>query len=177
MPPLSNGQQITLAVVNLVTCTLSVMGSGFIIYLVVKRKSPGTYNRLLVAMSITEIVHSLDAVLHNFLIPVADDRILAVGNRRTCTALGFFVQFGMTAVTLYSCMLSLNYLLTVRYGMKARYLARYIEPFMHALALLYPLITASVGAGIGVFDANELGSSCWVGKSHFTSKALPFFWA
>jgi hypothetical protein len=62
-------------------------------------------------------------------------------------------------------MLNLNYLLTIRYGVKARKLALYVEPWMHALAILFPLITASVGAGIGAYSTNELGSLCWIGAS------------
>jgi hypothetical protein len=169
MPPLSNRQQISLASVTLVSCSLSLVGSGAIVYLVLKRHNQSTYHRLLLCMSVTEILHSLETALQPFFIPVAEDRIFAVGNQQTCSTLGFFAQFGITIVTLYSAMLNLNYLLTIRYGVKAKKLTWYVEPWMHALAFSYPLITASVGAGIGAYSANALGSTCWIGMSHCES--------
>lgn len=59
-------------------------------------------------------------------------------------------------------MLSIYFCLSIHFGTKQEVIARRYEPWMHALSLGYPLIAASIGAGVGVYDEVKVGLGCWV---------------
>jgi len=165
MPPLTDSQQISVIIPSIVACSLSTLGSGSIIHLTLKQKLRGTYQRLLLCMSCFDIVHNICYALQPFLVPESSGgRIWSFGNARTCSALGFFAQFGITIISFYNVMLNLNFLLVVRYGMNDTKMKKLAEPVMHLFSISYPLITASVGLGIGLYSELQLGFGCWIGE-------------
>ncbi len=77
--------------------------------------------------------------------------------------LGFFVQLGVI-VPLYNASLNAFFLLTIVYGITEARIKKWAEPTMHAVPILYPLVTASIGVGISLYSENELGLTCWIGE-------------
>ncbi|CAJ1941053.1 unnamed protein product [Cylindrotheca closterium] len=75
-----------------------------------------------------------------------------------------------TAAIWYQGMLSIYFLLTTRYGMKNATIAKRIEPLMHIVALGYPIGTAIVGAGMGIYGERAGAASCYV-RSYDKSSA------
>ncbi|KAI2505684.1 hypothetical protein MHU86_8743 [Fragilaria crotonensis] len=76
--------------------------------------------------------------------------------------MGFFTQLG-TSVPLYNISLNAFFLATVVYRVSELKFQKNFEPYLHAMSILFPLITASVGAGISLYSEKELGLVCWIG--------------
>ena len=163
MAPLSDWQELSLVVTSTYSSALSFTGSSLIIYLLSKTSTKCVYNRLMMAMSIFDLINSFFLLIHPFLLPQDGGQVWSLGNDETCSMLGFFVQLG-NAVPLYNVSLNTYFLLTVVYGMNELKIKKWVEPAMHACSILYPLITASVGAGIHLYSENELGALCWIGE-------------
>lgn len=166
MAPLTHGQEITLAVTNTISSILSLIGSSLILRFLLfskGRSQTSVYNRLLIAMSSFDLLHTFFVMLNPFLIPSNGGRVSAFGNDATCSMLGFFIQLGCT-VPLYNVSLNSYYLLTIVYSVSEKKMIKYVEPAFHAISILFPLVTASLGAGIHLYSELELGSYCWIGE-------------
>jgi hypothetical protein len=162
MAALSDGQVLAIIVVNTLSSLLSLFGSCTIIHLLYRSKKPSVYNRLMLGLSSFDSILALTLLLTPFLIPEAGGRKWAHGNDQTCLILGFFIQIGCT-VPFYNMSLNVFFLLTVVYSMSEARITRWIEPTLHCISILYPLITASVGIGVNLFSELELGLFCWIG--------------
>ncbi|CAJ1931670.1 unnamed protein product [Cylindrotheca closterium] len=163
---LSEVQERLLAVLPIPACILSILGSSIIILIALdsrKRKKWSPYTRLLIGLSVSDIVSSINIALASFLRPTDSPRASAftIGNATTCYVSGF-----MTTVTrsakFYSCMLSFYFLLTARYRLKNSFIARRIEPGMHCISLGYPLVSAIVGAYYNVYADTVTYMGCFV---------------
>lgn len=161
MAPLGRTEQIILIALSSTSGCLSLCGSVCIVLLAMQRRERGTYHRLLLTMSLIDIIHSIAIVFQPFLLPKDPGRLWSIGNDTTCSISAFFVQFSLS-VSFYNMMLNLNYLLTIRYEMDEKRLAKWVEPWMHLFSILYPLATATWGVSIGMFSNLELGQACWI---------------
>lgn len=158
------------------TGALSILGSAAIIRIVLvtrrrrlKRQSAPpispasgvTVNeRLLLSMAFIDLLNSAAQVLSTAPIPRGTPDVLgAVGNTATCEAQGFLIQFGF-GVPLYNCSLCLYYLLVIRHNMRETFLARWIEPALHAFALVPAVGFAVAGLCLDLF--NNAGSFCYI---------------
>jgi len=93
-------QQVALAIVPKVTSALSIFGSGFITFDALRpHKVRSSYQRLLVGMSICDLSMSGGIFMSTWPMPRDVPNVFGnVGNVRTCTAQGFFEQFGVSTV-------------------------------------------------------------------------------
>lgn len=57
--------------------------------------------------------------------------------------------------TRYNGLLSLYYVLTVRYGVQRDVFARKYEPWFHVLAIVFFVGTATAGLAMGMYSENE----------------------
>ena len=80
----------------------------------------------------------------------ADDIYGNMGNRVSCIAQVFFSQFSI-AVIMYNASLSLFYLIKIRNGWSDKRIARRLESFMHAWALLFGIGTSTTTFGSAGF--------------------------
>lgn len=162
---LSTSQQIILAILPIPSSILSIIGSTVIIYIARKsREAKGwnPYHRLLLGMSVCDIIFSITLGLNIFLLPrETSQRIWVMGNHATCSAMGFFIQISYSAL-LYNAMLSFYFLLTARFGLKNDQISRRIEPIMHAICLGYPTITAWTGLFMDAYSESGMALGCWV---------------
>mmetsp|Transcript_117519 Transcript_117519/g.175521 ORF Transcript_117519/g.175521 Transcript_117519/m.175521 type:complete len:941 (-) Transcript_117519:48-2870(-) len=162
---LSDRQEKIISILPIPSAILSVFGSVTIIcmaYQTRRANAWSTYTRLLVAMSLNDILFSTSFSLNAFLLPAeTSQRVWAFGTDATCSATGFFLQFSSSGI-LYNGMLSFYFLLTARFGVSKPTMARYIEPIMHFISVGYPFATALSGLILGVYHETELGQSCWV---------------
>jgi hypothetical protein len=170
---LSDSQEKALSLLPFAPAILSILGSSTIIYMVVAEKKQTPYRRLLLGMSVCDILFSVTFPLQAFLLPrETSQRVWAVGSDASCSALGFFSQLSFSAM-LYNGLLSHFFLLTIRFGWKEGRFAKIVEPLMHSIAIGFPLVTATVGAALGVYHEVELGPGCWV-SDYPQECALPF---
>lgn len=179
---LSDAQEIALSLLPIPSSILSIIGSSTIIYLVLfnnnmrsknnnhrrsnssnsSSSSSSTYRRILLGMSICDLIISTAWACSGFLMPSdSSQRVWAFGNDATCTALGFLTQFGFSGFLYYGA-LSYYYVLTIRWGMRDARFSKCLEPIMHVICIGYPLATAFFGVGLGIFYENELGIGCWI---------------
>jgi hypothetical protein len=160
---LSDTQVKVLSLLFIFSATLSILGSSTIVLKVVRNRSKSTpYDRIMLGLSGCDVVASLSWILTPFLLPEeTSPRVWARGTDTTCTILGTLTQFGYAAI-FYNLVLSVYYLLTVRFGIKRQIFAQRYEPWMHIVGLLYFAGTAVTGGILGVYSEVDIGLGCWV---------------
>ena len=160
---LSDAQDMTLAVLPIVSGALSAWGSANIIYMVctTPAKNRNPYKRILLGLSVGDFCSSLALSLQAFLLPHdTSQRVWASGTDATCTAMGFFQQLSLTNIW-YNGMLSFFFLLTIRYGLSNDVVRRTYEPWMHGWAIGFPLVSAILGVALGMYGELRVGHFCW----------------
>lgn len=97
---LSDQQERVLSILSLVFSLLSICGSTMIIARILRCRSYSTpYNRLMIGLSVSDIVTSFVLGFGVFLLPEeTSTRNWARGNETTCHMLGFFSQLAIVAV-------------------------------------------------------------------------------
>lgn len=159
-------QQIALAMIPKVSSVLSLAGSVWIaIEVLTENGTPvpkirHPYHRLLLAMSVYDILESVWNFLSTWPIPedtvgVWDPR----GTTQTCSAQGYFLTLSV-AVPIYNAFLSLYYMLVINFGFKDIMLRRYIEPGMHVVSFIWAFGTATYSASTGLLNNANLW--CWI---------------
>jgi len=162
---LTDCQERFLAVLPLPSACLSLLGSGIIIYIASqsrKRRQWTPYTRLLVAMSVCDILYSISISTSSFMRP-RDSSVFvwALGNDASCNASGFLNQLSMSAI-FYNAMLSFYFLLTARFGMTRDRFSKRVEPLMHAISIGHPLLTASFGSAKNFYAERRGIMGCWL---------------
>lgn len=159
----------------LLTGSLSVMGSSLIICSVLgpgrrelkKLKKP--HLRLLLAMSIYDLLYSIPKALTFLLAPTGYGVPGAQGNMTTCRMQGFFIQLAH-ATGSYNSLLSFYYWLSICRGMTVSTWNRY-EPFLHILIFVVFFGLASVGVAIKLY--NPAWSWCYIASYPPGCEATP----
>ena len=161
--PLTDDQVRTLSILTIASATLSVLGSfAIILKVVANRHESSPYDRIMLGLSVSDILLSCSYALGPFLIPSdSSQRIWAMGNDASCSFLGWLTQLALSAIW-YTALLSFYYLLTVRFGISRVVFARHYEKYFHGLTLLFFVSTATVGSVLDVFGEFEVSQGCWV---------------
>jgi len=142
------------------TATLSMIGSSSIIYMIVsdrKRKLVRPYQRLMLLMSIFDVLQSIAFVINVTAFPQESDVYGAHGNALTCTVEGFIGTLGL-AVPIYNLNLNIFYVLTIRYRFSSDQYAKF-EPAVHAVSILVPLFIAIIS--VAYYDIMPRGPVCY----------------
>ena len=115
------------AIVPRFTGSISVIASSIIIYLIIRSddKLGSVYHRIMFGMTIADVISSTAMALTSlpmprdltpYNLPYADVWVgTRLGNQGTCSAQGFFFNFGIIAVFVYNGMLCLYYALTIAF--------------------------------------------------------------
>lgn len=82
----------------------------------------------------------------------------ALGNRASCDAQGFIVQFS-SAGFLYMCALQFMYLLVIKYGWKERDIMK-LEKWFHIIPNTFGLVTATTALVLKQY--NSANWDCWI---------------
>ena len=160
---LSPTQESIISTLLVPSSILSILGSSAIIYNVRHDGKKTPYRRILLGLSICDIITSVGWMLQPFLTPtdVESPWVYAVGNDATCTMIGAFGQFGFSAHW-YNGFLSYYFLLTVRFGMRQDAFEQRFEYKGHAFIFLWSIATAIAGAAAGLFNPLSVVPGCWV---------------
>lgn len=148
-------------VIPKITGFMSIVGSAFIVATVLrsKEKRGRVYHRLLLAMAILDVSTSFWFFMGSWPIPQDTPTVdMSLGTTWSCTLQGFFIQLGL-AVPFYNAMLSVNYLLAIRYGWSDQKMHS-VEPYMHVGALAWPLASAIACLPMTLFNNANLW--CWI---------------
>jgi G protein-coupled glucose receptor regulating Gpa2 len=159
----NEAQSIALAVIPKISGTVGMMFCAVIIFTVMRDKNRRnkTYHRLLVGLSVVDMICAFWLALSTWPIPVESNVLWASGNDGTCTLQGFFTSFGVTS-SFYNASISLYFLLVIRYGWKESQIKK-IEPLLHIVPLFWGFGTSFAGLKPGIFGNAYLW--CWIKKS------------
>jgi len=170
-----SGQRKALALIPKFTGGLSLLGSLFLSFDIIfrydegnnsrrrgpqQRKINSIYHRIMLGLSIFDFIASFVNILSTW--PTPSDQagvvFLASGSTATCTAQGFFNEFGNITTPLYSASLCVWYLLYLKYGWKERD-CRKIEYLFHVIPIAVGFGMAVVGLPLTLY--NNSGYLCW----------------
>lgn len=159
LPPLpyddlSQSQIKAIAIISKFSGILSVWGSIYIIFDIIgnhgsrEERLKNAYYRIMLGLSISDCVISFSAyVLSTWPLPndyVHDNLVWGnVGNRGTCQAQGFMVQFWGFCSAYYTAMLTFHFLLYIKYQWKEADF-RKIEPYLHVAIWSCAFISAAI---------------------------------
>jgi hypothetical protein len=166
-------QQWTVALTRHIMGNLSVVASCIIVYQVVlrilqsrrsqRRDLVTPYHRLMLGFSVADILYSFWVGLSTLVVPASSGVIYGFGTTATCSTQGFFLQFG-AATHLYIAILSLYFLLKIRYNVTDDTLYHRYEMWFHAIPWVVAIGTGSLGVASQVYNpmiVPDMG--CWVG--------------
>ncbi|CAJ1962358.1 unnamed protein product [Cylindrotheca closterium] len=141
---------------------LSFIGSSLIIYNVSHDRKKSPYRRLLLALSVCDIIATSAFVTSPFLTTAGLKHtfVWSFGNPTSCAVQGAITQFSVAA-QLYSCCLSFYFLLTIRYGMRETTFEKRLEKIMHFVVITFALGAATTGLVTGMFYPSHVGPGCW----------------
>lgn len=153
------------------SAVLSLVGSSCILYTILMRESQphleknkwfGTdsFERIMVALSLFDIVTSFSFALQPFLIQKGSSAF-SFGNALSCRFMGTMQQIG-TASIFYYGLLSYYYLLVIRFRVPKTTIAKRVEPFFHILGTGFPLATGVCGFALDMYNPLDAFSGCWV---------------
>lgn len=161
---MSDAQVATVAIATWLSGTLSLIGSCFLIYIVMKKRRSDGYHRILLGLSVVDLFHTIGWMMGPVAVPrETTDRFIAIGNKESCSAAGFLVQLGASSY-LYNAMLSVYFLVVIRFGIGPQTLIT-VEWIMHAVAIVFGLATAPTGLYLKVYSESAVGSLCWIAES------------
>ena len=156
--------QIAIAVTPMVTGTLSILASSTVIKKVLKSESrmKNPYNRLLVGLCVFDIIASSTHVAST--LPSPRDmagRWGAIGNDTTCEIQGFLMLLSIVSTPLYNLALCIYFLCVINYCMTDQRFGCSVEPYLHALPILYGLATSIYTLCLGYINPST--TTCWIG--------------
>ena len=166
-----SGKAKALAILPKFTGFLSLTGSLFVIYDVVKcgnntvpkgntLKRNSIFHRIMLGLSTFDCIASFVNIMSTW--PTPSDQsntiFLASGTTETCTAQGFFNEFGNITTPLYSAVLCVWYLLILKYNWSEEDCKKY-EPFFHAIPISVGFSMAIAGLPLTLY--NNSGYLCW----------------
>lgn len=154
-----------------ISSSLSVFGSVSIVYLISKKSEwrHSIFHRIMMGMCLSDFIFSVGNMLHLFMLPAETGVLLAFGNDVTCSIAGFSIAM-LTASSLYSCVLSTYFFLTITRGWNEEKASKVLEPWIHIVSLGFPLIPASMNFAFGGYKPSVL-MVCGTDKSDEASKA------
>ncbi|KAG7365291.1 hypothetical protein IV203_038494 [Nitzschia inconspicua] len=175
----TNSQVIPLALLPIFPGILSVVSSLLILSSVRRKRSSqqrrdrnrphknqnklGTYERLLVGMSVFDVISTTTVIWSPFLAPSGYwwPSKHPFGNANTCRFAGTMVQLSLANIYYYGC-LGIYFFLTIRFHVRQETIASRVEPWMHLSAISLAAIPALVGAIIDFYGVNEFFPGCWI---------------
>ena len=152
-----------------------------------------TFNRLLLALSISDVVVSLMFFIGTWVVPkydaeqpwtkghrYAEDEFYAIfpyasGNDVTCSAQGFLILLGQNAAICLTGSISIQYVLTVRFEWREAAMVK-VEKILLCWSFVYPLVFATTALSLDVIGVKYSGW-CWLsgGKDIFVYAGTSVF--
>jgi len=156
-----DGNSKAIAIIRSSLAILSVFASSILVWMINRSSDrfSTTYHRILLGMSIADILYSLSLSLFNVLAPTDDAYMVwnARGNMTTCSFQGFILFLGAGSGLMYSCSLNLYYLALVKHQKTDTYIRTKIEPYLHGVPILYAVVFSITLTALKHFNDNGNG--------------------
>lgn len=156
---LSEGRSIAYYITFIFFSLLSLFGSLSICYMTFRgKKANQLYHRLVLGLSIADIVFSCGLLAQPFLIPTGTGAF-AIGNRQTCTFSGL-LTLCIFSPLMYNVALGIYYLWTMRYRKSDHEISKMLEPYVHIMAFLVPIVLGIWPLLDGAFNLDPYVGVC-----------------
>jgi hypothetical protein len=124
-----------------------------------KKNRANKQQRIVCAMSFMDVIVSTVWFFTNLFIPSDIEEFpWSTGNKASCSAQGFIVQFSISSI-IYNAALSYYYLLKIKYRYRDRQLEK-VEIWMHIVPLTFALTTAVIALFLNMY--NFAVWDCWI---------------
>lgn len=166
---LSDVQLVILAFLPIPTALLSLPAS-FTTIVLACRSRLSSYKRILIGLSISDILLNLATITGPLLVPHESSIILNRANetQATCNLSGVLIQMALLSNSFYTCFLSVYFLCTIRLSWSTGKFARVLEPAVHGFIVMFVATTAAVSLGMNVFQKSRVGFHCWITDDHLS---------
>ena len=132
------------AIIRSVLSIVSMISSSILLCMILRSRTrlTTTQHRILLGMSVADILYSMSLATFNFMAPKDDSYFIwnAKGSQATCSAQGFILFIGCASGLIYNCSLNIYYLSVVKYQKSDKYIREKIEPFLHGIPVVYALV-------------------------------------
>lgn len=159
---LTTAQRMVMVVFPMFSGSISIIGSSLIMVSIIRRKmlKNGPYHRLMVGISVYDLICSSWVVLSTLPFPKELGALGARGNLQTCSARGFFYTYGLGTLT-YNASLSVFFLMAVKTRPSNQKLTKH-EIGFHLAAFLIPTIMGISGLILKLFNNSLIPElACW----------------
>jgi hypothetical protein len=160
----TRAEQVALALAPKLAASLSVAGSSYILYdclVAIRRKRSGvtTYHRLMTGLCCCDVLMSVGLFTSTWPMPRDTPNVWgAAGTVRSCEAVGFLEQAGVSAV-MYNASLSIYYLLRIRCGWDWSKI-RKAEIVLHLVPIVFGIATMLASLFLDLFNSGIF--DCWI---------------
>ena len=150
---LTTQQQLALDIIPRVTGAMSMLGSSFIIYEVLKnpKKRGMAFHLQMIALSIVDFLYSTAWFVYNW--PAPDSG--------SCAAIGFLFLLTGTPEAMLSAGVCVYYLFFVYFSWSEEKILRY-QRVMIVFPIIWGLITAILTLAQGMINPNPVTGECWL---------------
>ena len=159
---------------TVITCTagaLSTLSSLSIVLIILRSKeiSFSSYHRIMLFMSISDIIASAPITLAT--LPVPSDVVypfstLTLGNKKTCSAQAFTIVFGQVCAVLSNVILNLYYLFRIRYNKSDNFIRKKLEPIGFTLAVAIGLTVVFTALAYDMLNPVPDWPLCYTGSAY-----------
>lgn len=166
VPLLEDARYIPLLIVGCLSSLLSILGSGSVLYMILKSKDYQAKHRLIFGLSSADLVSSTAIFLMPFSVPSYLGLTASVGTHASCTATGFFMQSNVLIGCCYNAYLSIYYYLVVRRNWQESDFKRWKEVLAHTFAVAVPTLIGLMGVITQSINPNKfVNSACLYGPA------------
>lgn len=120
------------------------------------------YHRLLLGLSVMDIVTSTSVILVPFLLPHWTGWSFASGNTTTCAISAFVIQYSFGSY-IYSTELSVYFYIAIYHNKKYQDITKLLEPYLHILPVLVPTVIGIYCLATGQYNPEPVFAYCTVG--------------
>ena len=157
-------QNVALHIIPVITGSISFVSSGTIAVMILKCKDSFSYpfRRLIFGLSIADVIQSGAMMMGPLSLPKEYDTLhWANGNQFTCDLQGFALHIGFAGVPMYVLSLSVYFLSAVKYNINDKKFSEKIEPYLHAISVIWTIAGGIACWVTGVFNVMSSGNVCW----------------
>ena len=154
------------SIAQTVSASLSLMASIAVVCMIFRSyaRLSTTFHRLLLGLSIADIIASFWMILSTLPAPVETSGYMwnPRGNVHSCNTQGFFLFLGLMGASCYNSMLCMYYLAVIKYNKNEEYIRVKLEPFLHGVPIVLSLVGAISTLAMQSFNASS--TYCFVAK-------------
>lgn len=156
-------QEVAYTVAPIISGLLSTLGSTAIIWMILtdwNRKIRRVKYRILLGLSLSDALSSIVQMFWGIMLPKGTPGSWgAIGNKATCSAHGFILQFGLSG-SFYNTALSAYFYKSICFGMTDATFAAKYELWIHLTSVLFPLATAVGALILDIYSVT--GGGCYI---------------